>query len=880
MQEVAMMRFPCRIGAFLAMVPVVFFFSSLTLADSGEVEMDTFPTAMLRLQLITPSGFLEAIELNGLMVQHVYIGANGEADDSDGDGLDDVSAELATMDFEGTSDALGAVRVQLQASTASTGTIEEEINNTPGILDVPPFASTGMADSYFDVRIELETGGQKYYAVEPRRLVGVIRHKPCRSDTVYNGCAFQEAISLLDAAGAPTGWLLGCTILEPIPTHCDGDFDRDGDVDGGDLGRFAAETNGLSVSQFAAVFGRTDCLEAMTYHERRVRDYAHVQFETIRNAVDPGDETETVATFIGNHVEVKSENWVYVLDMKGHQIFRPPKTYPYFKDVFSPETDLTPILGRWLGQEVPQDVVDEAKRVALVALGLNYMGDMAVEVHPSRELVTTKALESGITRHHEGRQIILFNPVVSDEEKVIKYATQLVHDTEGEPVLETYPMLLPPKSFETAISFAQDHVIRVESSAPPSTPEGLEILDTFQEGLQHGYILPGMYSINPMKFGGFFSPDEWAFEYNAYAWQGEDFATTTTTLCPARPIHLPCHDDYFLDFPFFRNSTLYRDLFLSEWCDLGKYNGIRGNCLDYDPVSRSCLAWEYPRAVMHKDLGTYDPLECPYGGCKDFGLTNISHCDGSDPAHRVAYGFKANHQFYDDLEQCQVAMISTHGGQPRCRDFRFFQFKKEYETWVSLHREMDDGLGKGNLRHLFLQTCDSMGRFHSEKHGNQQIFDAQWMNGHIADGIRTICGLDGPASGKQGAHVTGLPFFSHYYKGDPIVDAFFAQELDACDCNTPVIIAFGGTPQEAASTAFDGRFETERAGTGHIMVLEVITPHLSHHGACCLPEPDPDTNRYCIDVPDYECIAKGGSPEGYHCNWCCPFYSDLVFCNP
>jgi hypothetical protein len=43
------------------------------------------------------------------------------------------------------------------------------------------------------------------------------------------------------------GFFLGFEGIATLPKDCEGDFDNDGDVDGGDLAVFAAD------------FGRTDC---------------------------------------------------------------------------------------------------------------------------------------------------------------------------------------------------------------------------------------------------------------------------------------------------------------------------------------------------------------------------------------------------------------------------------------------------------------------------------------------------------------------------------------------------------------------------------------------------------------------------------------------
>jgi hypothetical protein len=609
---------------------------------------------------------------------------------------------------------------------------------------------------------------------------------------------------------------------------------------------------------------------------QEILDYATDTFERIRNSVAPEDETEPEAEFVGNHIEVKSEKWVYVLDMAGQQVFRPVATYPLLKDSLSPEKDITPILDRWIVQPVDASTIDEAKRLAMVALGVNYMGDVAANVIPARELIASKSLESESMSYHEGRTRIMFSPVIPDEQKIRKYVTELTHGDDGEPIIKQHPVDLPPRSYETAIIFAGARAARLESTAA-LPPEGLRIVDSFREGLLGGYIVGRPYPYTPLTFGSFFSPEEWAFEYNAYAWQGEDFATDTTSLCPAYPEGLPCHDDYFLDFDYFRNRPLYHNLFLSEWCDLGGYSGIRGNCLDYDVVTRTCRSWQIPgvAVVKHGDLSTY-AYHCPPENAPCFpGSVNHRHCDGYQRIYQSRVGVKMGQAFYGDLEACHVAMISTHGGTPKCDwGLDFYQFKKQTDLWTSLHREDDDGLGKGKLRHLFLQTCNSMGWVHEPKHGGLRIIDSQWMNSHVADGIRTICGVDGPAVGKAGAHVTGLPFFSHYHNGDSIIDSFFAQELAACDCNAPVTIAYGSTEDEAASTLFDGRFEKERAGRGFIIAAVVITPHLTQHQACCLP------NDECIDVPAYECTDQHGTPKGSGtlCTRYCPTRSDLVAC--
>jgi len=624
----------------------------------------------------------------------------------------------------------------------------------------------------------------------------------------------------------------------------------------------------------------------MTYHEKVVQDFAINRFERIRNAIDGEDDSTPTAEFIHNRIEVKSEKWVYVLDRVGQQIFRPIATYPHLKYLYVPERAI-PSLEEWIKLDVPESTISEARRLAMTTIGMNYMGD--VDIIPARELVTSKNIRSGITRHYEGRTMIMFSSLISNDLKVTKHIAEPNYYEDGERFINTHFVSdQSPRSYETAISFAGEKVVRVESRVPPppEPPENLRIVEIFHEGLLNGYI-KGRPQIHLfLNFGSFFSPSEWQFEYNAYAWEGEDFthflAHTCNPWLPWFPEYIPfCGDDPWLDFDYVRTWIDYQEMFMGEWCDLGGYNGIRGNCFDYDVATHSCRSsesWEFPshRVVMHKDLGTYN-LDCGPNIC-ELPFTVFPHCEGSSLLYLTGVGQKLEKQFYDDLEKCHVAMISTHGGVPGCDEgLDFYQFKKQIDVWVSL-KKAGHKFGQDNLRHLFLQTCDSMGSVHGPLHGGPRFFDSQWFNVHVADGIRTVCGLDGPATGIK-AHVTGLPFFSRYHNGDSIIDSFFGQELDACPCNTPVTIAYAATEDEAFRTLYDGRFNKARTVTGHVVAAGVITPHISHHAACCLPY-DPEINgRPCENLPTFECIAQGGIPAaiGTYCKGGC--ISGGIDCN-
>jgi len=172
---------------------------------TGTIEVDQFPTTLAEIELIDPNGASQFFNLTGPTTVHVFFEGNaeGDANDSDGDGLDDVQTEIVALDL---SSADGTIRVGLDPRQRSLGEIEELSNNTPGLLDLPPFTPTGLADSFFDVFFEIEVGGLLLYPAQPKRLQTIIDFKPPGPGNVYQA---PEVIALVDAAGNPSGYALG-----------------------------------------------------------------------------------------------------------------------------------------------------------------------------------------------------------------------------------------------------------------------------------------------------------------------------------------------------------------------------------------------------------------------------------------------------------------------------------------------------------------------------------------------------------------------------------------------------------------------------------------------------------------------------------------------
>ncbi|MCP3937961.1 MAG: hypothetical protein GY708_21645, partial [Actinomycetia bacterium] len=121
------------------------------------VERDVFEETFAQMELIAPNGTVELVQLVGPTVVDVWFERReGEALDDDAipDGLEEVMTHMVEMDLRGNS-SMGPIRVTLNEDTPTTGEIEERVNNTPGILDVQPFASSGAAVSIFDVFFDI-----------------------------------------------------------------------------------------------------------------------------------------------------------------------------------------------------------------------------------------------------------------------------------------------------------------------------------------------------------------------------------------------------------------------------------------------------------------------------------------------------------------------------------------------------------------------------------------------------------------------------------------------------------------------------------------------------------------------------------------------------
>jgi hypothetical protein len=182
---------------------------------ASAVEIDVFDNSRCYVEIQRPDGGMEAVWMTGNSTMlALFAGPPGNTGDHDGDGLDDVNALLSDWTFAGVSPILGPLHMHLSTIKLSGGVMEEQANNTPGILDVPPFTAAGTVNSFFDVFLEMVVSGQKLHNGPSNRLSCIITHKPPVPGNIYQNIL---PTPLLDTGGNPTGFFLLTTQYIPNP---------------------------------------------------------------------------------------------------------------------------------------------------------------------------------------------------------------------------------------------------------------------------------------------------------------------------------------------------------------------------------------------------------------------------------------------------------------------------------------------------------------------------------------------------------------------------------------------------------------------------------------------------------------------------------------
>ncbi len=189
-----------------------------TLIATPALEIDVFLSSEMQLQLLTPSGELVPVQLWGTSGHEVEITPEGWAADRDADGRDEAPARMTALSLKGNS-PLGPVSAGLSPGFTPVGAHVEQVNNTPGTLDVPPFAPLGNIDSFFDVFFEVTVDGDPLHTEAPLRMSGLLHNKPPLAGGAYVTPP-GAGVPLLNEQGLPSGYVMAGATYAPVATPC------------------------------------------------------------------------------------------------------------------------------------------------------------------------------------------------------------------------------------------------------------------------------------------------------------------------------------------------------------------------------------------------------------------------------------------------------------------------------------------------------------------------------------------------------------------------------------------------------------------------------------------------------------------------------------
>lgn len=178
--------------------------------ELGAIEFDQFPMSFALLTLDVPGTGLVSVPMTGPMQMKVFFdgAAEGDAQDSDGNGRDDVRTEMIELTLSGQHPMLGPVQLMLQQDRPTLGMMEEQTNQTPGTLDVAPFAAGDFfVDSFFDVffEVSLPNLGASFHNVAPLRLTSIFDFKPPGLGDVFVFDGSVNPVPLVDSEGNDSG---------------------------------------------------------------------------------------------------------------------------------------------------------------------------------------------------------------------------------------------------------------------------------------------------------------------------------------------------------------------------------------------------------------------------------------------------------------------------------------------------------------------------------------------------------------------------------------------------------------------------------------------------------------------------------------------------
>jgi hypothetical protein len=178
-------------------------------------QRDSFPQTRMAMEVSGPWGFDELV-FTGIVHTDAYLGTLA---DGDLDKLEQMGTRLTGMALTSPGGVFGHVPgpVTIQLSdTLAFGQVEEGVNYTPGLLDLPPFTPVGTGSGSFSpVQFDLSIPGSPIlHLQDPASLTASVLHRvPAGSGDTYRA---NGEIPLVDASEQPSGMAVTALRLTPV----------------------------------------------------------------------------------------------------------------------------------------------------------------------------------------------------------------------------------------------------------------------------------------------------------------------------------------------------------------------------------------------------------------------------------------------------------------------------------------------------------------------------------------------------------------------------------------------------------------------------------------------------------------------------------------
>ncbi len=454
-------------------------------------------------------------------------------------------------------------------------------------------------------------------------------------------------------------------------------------------------------------------------------------------------------------IQAAGDTWVFTADVAGNRSLRRMELDP--RAAMVPYQATGPAgQNIWIPPGIRDGLIARTRRLAAE---LAKVQDAQGSVHLKREVLLICRLDKGEPQRFAGRYLVRLNDLPRGN------YFQVVYGADRTPVrIDTNVWDWPCKHLAEAML----------------DPAHTTAVQTIRQAR------------GPLAVGTFFDPDEDRYELRACSYEGADFLDLARVEAPATQPFVATGPGNVSHVAAFRQSQDYRYWCWRWWMRQGHVGAIRGN---WDPNAGQ---WEYPdvKLLLHRSLAEY-----PLKGGQPRQTRRHPGRDGKQYDYPYARDAEFAPVFFEDLERCHVAVFCTHGG--RLGRYPRYQLRRNLDVWVRFNPPA--GLGGGNLRHLFFDTCGAMTHVTDPAGG---LLLETWVRSGFINGVRTISGNDGTHYGQDRF---GWRFFGRYNKGESISETWAMSQIDETPRNNPVTIAYGPTREAAIETLSTGRFHTGRA---------------------------------------------------------------------